>query len=135
MCSNTTAILCISWHAENQTFTASEQDVATHNGAQLNGNACSLTSDPVHPCPAPTEHRLSWSHATHPPSVASSTLLDPEGRVLLRVAIVSIASVMHPARDTIKQQLKLQVKPLQSITTRCSVARQVMDHNTAATSN
>lgn len=89
--------------AENQTFTASEQDVATHSGAQLNGNACSLTSDPVNPCPAPTEHRLSWSHATHPPSVASSTLLDPEGRVLLWVAIVSLASVMHPAHDTIKQ--------------------------------
>ena len=46
----------------------------------------SVAADPVSVCPAPTEHRLSWSHTPHPPSVASSTLFDPEGIYLTACA-------------------------------------------------
>ena len=74
---------CLPWTvAENQTFKANEQDTVPKTGTQLTDNSkagLSIAADPVNVCPAPTEHRLSWSHTAHPPSVASSTLFDPEG--------------------------------------------------------
>ncbi|DBA96519.1 TPA: hypothetical protein ACH3X1_015397 [Trebouxia sp. C0004] len=68
---------------ENQTFKANKQDTVLDTSTQLTDNVkagVSVAADPVNVCPAPTEHRLSWSHTPHPPSVASSTLFDPEGQ-------------------------------------------------------
>lgn len=76
-------------YAENQTFRVAEQDGGSSNSMQHSAKACShsigapLSTSDSNPYPAPTEHRLSWSHAPHPPSVASSTLFDPEGDELL----------------------------------------------------
>ncbi|KAL0054111.1 hypothetical protein WJX82_004019 [Trebouxia sp. C0006] len=70
---------------ENETFTANEQDTVTETGTQLTDNlkaGFSVAADPV--CPAPTEHRLCWSPTPHPPSVASSTLFDPEGQAFAK---------------------------------------------------
>ncbi|KAL0032312.1 hypothetical protein WJX79_004505 [Trebouxia sp. C0005] len=72
---------------ENQTFKANEQETVAKTGTQLIDNveaALSIAADPVNVCPAPTEHRLSWSHTPHPPSVASSTLFDPEGQAFAK---------------------------------------------------
>ncbi len=80
---------CLPWTvAENQTFKANEQDTVPETGTQLTDNlkaGLPLAANPVSVCPAPTEHRLPWSHTPHPPSVASSTLFDPEG-IYLRCA-------------------------------------------------
>lgn len=70
-------------HTENQTFRGTEQDGVSSNSMRHTADTCSLSSGATSAYPAPTEHRLSWSHAPHPPSVASSTLFDPEGNKLL----------------------------------------------------
>lgn len=82
------------------------------NSMQLSADACSLSPGATNPYPAPTEHRLSWSHAPHPPSVASSTLFDPEGdrQWLLRaIRLTHVQSHCNPSLQLKGTQVQLPI--------------------------
>ena len=70
-------------YADNQAFRPHGQDKPLECSQQVSRQDRSVTDALPEACPAPTEHQLAWSPAVHPPSVASSTLLDPEGELLL----------------------------------------------------
>ena len=83
-------------HADNQAFRSHSQEKPLECSHQVRRQDCSVTDALPEACPAPTEHHLSWSPAVHPPSVASSTLLDPEGELLLQCNVENLLQfAMH----------------------------------------